>query len=85
MEDLRPALQQALREWDYFERVLIDASLHTTRVHCSLQHPPVFSLKQAEGHMDFLEVSGGKKSENRTAVQDRIITLCAVMIMAVVI
>lgn len=56
MEDLRPALQQAIGEWDRFESALRDASVHTTRVHCSLQHPPLFSLGQAEGHMDFLEV-----------------------------
>lgn len=64
MEDLRPALQQAIEEWQRFERALRDASLHTTRVHCSLQRPPLFSLHQAEAHMDILEVrEGGNKSE----------------------
>lgn len=64
MEDLRPALQQAIEEWQRFERTLRDASLHTTRVHCSLQRPPLFSLHQAEAHMDILEVrKGEKKSE----------------------
>lgn len=61
MEDLRPALQQAIEEWQRFERALRDASLHTTRVHCSLQHPPLFSLHQAEAHMDILEVRKGGK------------------------
>lgn len=60
MEDLRPALQQVLEEWERFERALSDASLHTTRVHCSLQHPPLYSLRQAQGHMDILEVWEGK-------------------------
>lgn len=60
MEDLRPALQQAIEQWDRFERALGDASVHTTRVHCSLQLPPVFSLRQAEGHADILEVRRGK-------------------------
>lgn len=60
MEDLRPALQQAIEEWDRFERALRDASVHTTRVHCSLQHPPLFSLCQADGRMDIVEVRRGK-------------------------
>lgn len=60
MEDLRPALQQAMEQWDRFERALRDASVHTTRVRCSLHHPPLFSLHQTEGHMDILEVRRGK-------------------------
>lgn len=60
MEDLRPALQQVIEEWDRFDRALRNASVHTTRVRYSLQHPPLFSLRQAERHTDILEVRRGK-------------------------
>ncbi|XP_054474146.1 nesprin-2-like [Anoplopoma fimbria] len=55
MEALRQALQLKVEEWSRFESDLKEASLHTTRVHCALQHQPLFSLKQAEGHVDLLE------------------------------
>ncbi len=62
MEALRPALQQTVEEWSCFERDLREVSLHTTRVRCDLQHQPLFSLKQAEGYMDLLQV--GKSTEH---------------------
>ncbi|KAL7388816.1 hypothetical protein ABVT39_021245 [Epinephelus coioides] len=55
MDALRPALQQTLEQWSCFERDLKEVSLHTTRVRCALQHQPLFSLKQAEGHLDLLQ------------------------------
>ncbi|XP_078030046.1 nesprin-2a isoform X4 [Epinephelus lanceolatus] len=55
MDALRPALQQTLEQWSCFERDLKEVSLHTTRVCCALQHQPLFSLKQAEGHLDLLQ------------------------------
>ncbi|XP_068564553.1 nesprin-2a [Cebidichthys violaceus] len=55
MEALRPALQHNVEEWSCFESDLKEVSMHTTRVHCALQHQPLVSLKQAEGHMDLLE------------------------------
>ncbi|XP_035851599.1 nesprin-2 [Sander lucioperca] len=66
MEALRPALQQTVEEWSCFERDLREVSLHTTRVRCALLHQPLFSLKQAEGHMDFLQQlqeKAGKEEE----------------------
>lgn len=59
METLRPALQQNVEEWSCFERDLMEVSLHATRVRCALQHQPLFSLKQAEGQLDHLQVSRG--------------------------
>ncbi|KAM9339272.1 nesprin-2a [Symphorus nematophorus] len=56
VEALRPALQQTLEEWGCFERELKEVSQLTTRVRCALQHQPLFSLKQAEGHMDLLQL-----------------------------
>ncbi|XP_076613023.1 nesprin-2a [Chaetodon auriga] len=56
MEALRPALQQTVEEWERFERDLREVSLHTTRVHCALQHQPLLSLKQADGYMDLLQL-----------------------------
>ncbi|TKS76359.1 Nesprin-2 KASH domain-containing protein 2 [Collichthys lucidus] len=53
---LRPALQQTVEQWGCFERDLREASLHTTRVRCALQQQPLLSLKQAEGHMDLLQL-----------------------------
>ncbi|KAM6906809.1 nesprin-2a [Lycodopsis pacificus] len=55
MEALRPALRQNVEEWSCFESDLKAVSTHTTRVRCALQHQPLFSLKQAEGHVDLLE------------------------------
>ncbi|XP_068433248.1 nesprin-2a [Clinocottus analis] len=55
MEALQPALQQNVEEWSCFESDLRVVSVHTTRVRCALQHQPLFSLKQAEGHVDLLE------------------------------
>ncbi|XP_031717653.1 nesprin-2a isoform X2 [Anarrhichthys ocellatus] len=55
MEALRPALRQNVEEWSCFESDLKEVSTHTTRVRCALQHQPLFSLKQAEGHVDLLE------------------------------
>ncbi|KAF1376843.1 hypothetical protein PFLUV_G00215650 [Perca fluviatilis] len=66
MEALRPALQRTVEEWSCFERDLREVSLHTTRVRCALLHQPLFSLKQAEGHMDFLQQlqeKAGKEEE----------------------
>lgn len=62
MEVLRAALQQTVEKWGCLKRSLREASLHTTRVHCSLQHQPLFSLKQAEGYMDLLQVSESTES-----------------------
>ncbi|XP_034756192.1 nesprin-2-like [Etheostoma cragini] len=66
MEALRPALQQNVEEWSCFERNLREVFLHTTRVRCALLHQPLFSLKQAEGHMDSLQQfqeKAGKEEE----------------------
>lgn len=57
MEDLRPALQQAAELWGYFHRDLREASLLTTRLYCSLRNQLLFSLKQTEMHVEFLQVS----------------------------
>ncbi|XP_037541118.1 nesprin-1 [Nematolebias whitei] len=57
MEALRPALQQTVEEWTFFQRALGDVTLFATRVRCALrrQQAPLFSLKQAEGYSDFLQ------------------------------
>uniref|UniRef100_A0AAZ1XTJ4 KASH domain-containing protein n=1 Tax=Oreochromis aureus TaxID=47969 RepID=A0AAZ1XTJ4_OREAU len=57
MKALRPALQQVVEKWSCFHRDLRDVTLHTTRVRCAFQHQqaPLFSLKQAEGYVDFLQ------------------------------
>nr|XP_040016362.1 nesprin-2 isoform X2 [Gasterosteus aculeatus aculeatus] len=55
MEVLQPALQLNVGEWSCYERDLKEVSIHTTRVHCALQHQPLYSLKQAEGHQDLLQ------------------------------
>ena len=54
---LKPVLQQTVEEWGRFEKELREVSLHTTRVRCALHHQPLFSLQQAEGYMDVLQVS----------------------------
>lgn len=80
---LRPALQQTVEEWERFERDLREVSLHTTRVHCALQHQPLLSLKQAEGYMDLLQLlqeQAGKGEEVWASVdksyQTLVKTLC---------
>ncbi|XP_060907682.1 nesprin-2-like isoform X3 [Labrus mixtus] len=57
IEALTPALRQTAEEWGRFESDLREASLHTTRARCFLQHQraPLFSLKQAEGDRDVLQ------------------------------
>ncbi|KAI3364132.1 hypothetical protein L3Q82_010949, partial [Scortum barcoo] len=55
IEALKPAHEHTVEEWSCFERDLREVSLHTTRVRCALQHQPLFSLKQAEEHMDLLQ------------------------------
>ncbi|XP_033991567.1 nesprin-2 isoform X3 [Trematomus bernacchii] len=55
MEALRPAVQQSVEQWSRFESDLREVSLQTTRGRCALQNQPLFSLKQAEGHVDFLQ------------------------------
>ncbi|XP_010768612.1 nesprin-2-like, partial [Notothenia coriiceps] len=55
MEALRPAVQQSVEQWSCFESDLREVSLQTTRGRCALQHQPLFSLKQAEGHVDYLQ------------------------------
>ncbi|XP_037837524.1 nesprin-2 isoform X2 [Kryptolebias marmoratus] len=57
MEALRPALQQTVDEWTFFQRALGDVTLFATRVRCALQRQkaPLFSLRQAEGYSDFLQ------------------------------
>lgn len=57
IDALRVALQQVVHEWGCFERNLREVCCHTSRVQCSLKHPPLFSLKQAQGHVDILQVS----------------------------
>lgn len=57
MTALKPVLQQTVEEWGRFEKELREVSLHTTRVRCALQYQPLFSLRQAEGYMDVLQVS----------------------------
>lgn len=57
MESLRPALQQTVEEWSCFDSDLREVSLHTTRLRCALQYQPLFSLKQAEGYKDLLQVN----------------------------
>ncbi|XP_054871829.1 nesprin-2 isoform X5 [Amphiprion ocellaris] len=72
MEALRPVLQRAVDDWSCFHRNLQDAILHTTRLRCALHHQqaPLFSLKQAEGYSDLLQLQGeaGKGEELWTAV-----------------
>ncbi|XP_035534355.1 nesprin-2 isoform X4 [Morone saxatilis] len=65
MEALRPALQQTVEEWRCFERDLREVSLLTTRVRCALQHQPLFSLKQAEGYMDLLQLLQEKAGKGK--------------------
>lgn len=65
MDILRPALQQAVELWSRFGRDLREVSLLTTRLQCSLRNQPLFSLRQTEGHLDFLQVS--KRAENGTS------------------
>lgn len=59
---LRAALQQAVELWSRFGRDQREASLLTTRMQCSLRNPPLFSLRQTEGHLDFLQVSERAKN-----------------------
>ncbi|KAK5852700.1 hypothetical protein PBY51_006550 [Eleginops maclovinus] len=54
MEALQPAVQRSVNQWSCFGSDLREVSLQTTRVRCALHHQPLFSLKQAEGHVDFL-------------------------------
>ncbi|XP_071323734.1 nesprin-2a isoform X2 [Trachinotus anak] len=74
MEALRPALQQTISEWSCFDRDLREVSLLTSRLRCALQHQqaPLFSLKQAEDHMDLvqqLQADAGKGEELLAAVE----------------
>ncbi|XP_073348713.1 LOW QUALITY PROTEIN: nesprin-2a [Pagrus major] len=62
MAALRPALQQTVEEWGCLENELREVSLHTTRVRCALQRQPLFSLQQAEGYMDVLQLLQEKAS-----------------------
>ncbi|XP_062415634.1 nesprin-2-like isoform X4 [Pungitius pungitius] len=55
MEALQPALQLNVDEWSCYESELKEVSIRTARVRCALQHQPLYSLKQAEGHQDLLE------------------------------
>ncbi|KAM3603169.1 uncharacterized protein V6R79_017666 [Siganus canaliculatus] len=55
MAALSSALQHTVEEWACFDRDLREVSLHTTRVRCSLQPPPLFSLQQAQGYMVLLQ------------------------------
>ncbi|XP_059211817.1 nesprin-1 [Centropristis striata] len=73
MEALRPALQQTVEDWSCFESDLREVSLHTSRVRCALQHQPLFSLKQAEAHVDFLQQLQEKagKGEDLWATLDK--------------
>ena len=59
MEALKPALQRTVAQWSCFDRDLREVTLHAGEVRCALQHQPapLFSLKQAEEHMDVLQVS----------------------------
>lgn len=57
MDILRPAVQQAVELWGCFGRDLREVSLLTNRLQRSLGNQPLFSLKQTEGHVDFLQVS----------------------------
>uniref|UniRef100_A0AAQ6IQR6 KASH domain-containing protein n=1 Tax=Anabas testudineus TaxID=64144 RepID=A0AAQ6IQR6_ANATE len=62
METLRPTLQQTVAKWSCYDRAMQEVRLHCTRVRCALQHhqTPVFSLKQAEGHIHLLQQLGEK-------------------------
>ncbi|XP_069371611.1 nesprin-2a isoform X5 [Paralichthys olivaceus] len=62
MEALKPALQRTVAQWSCFDRDLREVTLHAGEVRCALQHQPapLFSLKQAEEHMDVLQELQGK-------------------------
>ncbi|XP_034436669.1 nesprin-1-like [Hippoglossus hippoglossus] len=62
MEALKPALQRTLDQWSSFHRDLKEATLQASEVRCALQHQraPLFSLKQADEHMDILQGLQGK-------------------------
>ncbi|CAB1413948.1 unnamed protein product [Pleuronectes platessa] len=62
MEVLRPALQLTLDQWSGFHTDLKEATLHAGEVRVALQHQrvPLFSIKQADEHVDVLQELQGK-------------------------
>ncbi|KAM8832006.1 nesprin-2a isoform 3-T3 [Spinachia spinachia] len=66
MEALQPALQLNVGEWSCYESNLMEVSIHTARVRCALQHQPLYSLKQAEGHQDLIEQLRDKVRKGET-------------------
>ena len=74
MEALKPALQLTLDQWSSFHRDLEEATLHGGELRCALQQQraPLFSLKQAEEHMDVLQVRSSEPHvfNNNTSYQN---------------
>ncbi|XP_062267756.1 nesprin-1 isoform X1 [Platichthys flesus] len=62
MEALRPALQLTLDQWSGLHTDLKEATLHAGEVRVALQHQraPLFSITQADKHMDVLQGLQGK-------------------------
>ncbi|XP_077366480.1 nesprin-2a isoform X2 [Festucalex cinctus] len=54
---LEPTLQQTVKEWSRLDRNLREVSLHTSRVHCTMQTDGarLLSPKQTEGYLERLQ------------------------------
>ncbi|XP_061610592.1 nesprin-1 isoform X5 [Phyllopteryx taeniolatus] len=57
IQALTPALQKIVKEWVCLDRNLREVSLHTSRVHCTMQlyRAPLLSLKQTQGYLELLQ------------------------------
>ncbi|XP_029984215.1 nesprin-2a [Sphaeramia orbicularis] len=76
MEGLKPVIQQTVEEWSCIQREMSEISSHITKQHCALVQlrAPVFSLKQAEGHLhhlQHLQVKAREGEELWVAVDER--------------